>query len=43
MNQWAALSSVFMGWTLKDIKKLTPRERANWLEIGRELGKVKRK
>jgi hypothetical protein len=29
-----------MGWTLSEIKDLSPRERLNWLEIARAAGKV---
>jgi hypothetical protein len=42
MSEWAALSSSYSGWTLKDIRKLSRRERTNWLEIAREQGKVTR-
>jgi len=42
MNQWSALAEVYSGWSLKEIKKLSPRERINWLEIAREKGKVKK-
>jgi hypothetical protein len=42
MNQWAALAGSYPGWGLKEIKKLSPRERLNWLELAREQGKVKR-
>jgi hypothetical protein len=43
MHQWTALAVAFSGWSLKDIQRLSFRERKNWLEMGRELGRVVRK
>jgi hypothetical protein len=40
MRDWLALTKSFKGWTLTEIKELTPRERQNWLEVAREYGKV---
>ena len=42
MNQWSALAESYPGWTLKEVQKMSPRERLNWLEIARERGKVKK-
>jgi hypothetical protein len=39
MAQWAALTRSYAGWTLSEIKELSPRERSNWLEIAREYGR----
>jgi hypothetical protein len=33
--EWAALTRSFKGWTLTEIKTLSPRERKNWLEVAR--------
>jgi hypothetical protein len=43
MYQWATLAVAFSGWSLEEIQRLSFRERKNWLEIGRELGRVVRK
>jgi len=40
MTQWKTLVDAYPGWTLKEIKELSPRERLNWLEVAREYGKV---
>jgi hypothetical protein len=40
MSEWAALAVSFAGWSLDQIQGLSRRERRNWLEIARELGKV---
>ena len=42
MRQWMTLVEAYSGWSLNDIKSLSVRERLNWLEAGRELGKVTR-
>jgi hypothetical protein len=39
---WAALTASYGGWSLNEIKELSPRERTNWLEISRAFGKVVR-
>jgi hypothetical protein len=39
---WAAVANSYPGFTLNEIKDLSPRERFNWLEIAREEGKVKK-
>jgi hypothetical protein len=33
--EWAALTQSFRGWTLTEIKQLSPRERKNWLQIAK--------
>lgn len=43
MYEWKLLATSFSGWTLSEIRELTPRERKNWLEVAREIGKVVRK
>jgi hypothetical protein len=43
MAEWALLTLSFPGWTLTEIKDMSRRERNNWLEVARELGKVVRK
>lgn len=35
MAEWTALTKSFKGWTLTEIKALSPRERKNWLEVAR--------
>jgi hypothetical protein len=35
-----AISKVFTGWTLTEIREMSPRERTNWLEMARVYGKV---
>jgi hypothetical protein len=37
------LSKEFTGWTLTEIKELSPRERKNWLEVAKEYKKVVKK
>jgi hypothetical protein len=34
-SEWAALTQLYEGWTLEDIKSLSNRERKNWLEIAK--------
>ena len=34
-SEWAALTELYVGWTLEDIKNLSNRERNNWLEIAK--------
>ena len=34
-SEWAALTELFKGWTLEDIKNMSQRERKNWLEVAR--------
>jgi hypothetical protein len=34
-SEWAALTQLYEGWTLEDIKGLSKRERNNWLEIAK--------
>jgi FtsZ-interacting cell division protein ZipA len=40
MATWMALSKLFNGWTLTEIRELSYRERLNWLEMARVSGKV---
>jgi hypothetical protein len=40
LGQWKLLTENYPGWTLTEIKELSPRERINWLEIAKEDGKV---
>lgn len=40
LKAWLLITQAFPGWTLTEIKELTPRERINWLEMARENGKV---
>lgn len=42
MNQWQVLSETYSGWSLTEIKDLSPRERMNWIELAREQGKVEK-
>jgi hypothetical protein len=37
MADWAALVNSFEGWTLTEIKALSPRERQNWLEVAKYI------
>ena len=43
LREWQLISEVFVGWTLEEVKGLTPRERKNWIELGKEMGRVVRK
>jgi hypothetical protein len=40
MAQWKTLADAYQGWSLNEIRSLSPRERLNWLEVAREYGKV---
>ena len=40
MKQWRTLVDAYQGWSLNEVKLLSPRERLNWLEVAREDGKV---
>jgi len=40
MKQWKLLVEAYQGWTLNEVRSLSPRERLNWLEIARESGKL---
>jgi hypothetical protein len=42
MSEWTALTFSYPGWGLEEVKRLSPRERTNWLEIAREYGRVKK-
>lgn len=39
---WSSLTYSYPGWSLKEVKSLSPRERENWLQIASQLGKVTR-
>jgi hypothetical protein len=43
MEDWSAIASSYPGFSLAEIKEMTPVERHNWLELARENGKVVRK
>jgi hypothetical protein len=43
LEEWALISISFTGWTLDEIKNISPRERTNWLEMASFFGKVNRK
>jgi hypothetical protein len=30
---WMVISNLFPGWSLTEIKSLSPRERKNWMDI----------
>jgi hypothetical protein len=40
MYEWAQLATSFVGWSLNEIKDLSPRERTNWLSIAGNLGRI---
>jgi hypothetical protein len=40
MYDWASLAIGFSGWSLTEIKDLSPRERKNWLSVAVGLGRV---
>lgn len=42
MLDWSSLAYSYPGWSLAEIKTLSPRERDNWLQIASQLGKVAR-
>ena len=35
MAEWNMIAAEYMGWTLSDIKDMSPRERQNWIEVTR--------
>lgn len=39
---WSSLAHSYPGWSLAELKALSPRERENWLGIANQLGKVTR-
>jgi hypothetical protein len=43
VTQWSTISKYFTGWSLDEVKELSPRERLNWLEIIREAKGIVRK
>jgi hypothetical protein len=43
MSAWLGLSKLFPGWTLEELKALSPRERLNWIEMSREYQALLRK
>ena len=34
-SEWAALTQLYDGWSLEEIKGLSRRERLNWLEVAK--------
>ena len=34
-TEWAAISELYSGWTLSEIKDMSPRERGNWIELAK--------
>jgi hypothetical protein len=40
MVDWLAITTLFPGWSLTEIKKLSFRERRNWLNVAKEYRKV---
>jgi hypothetical protein len=43
LAEWLVLTHHFSGWTLTEIKDLSPRERKNWIALANELGKALKK
>jgi hypothetical protein len=43
LAEWLVLTHHYTGWTLTEIKDLSPRERTNWIALANELGKALRK
>jgi len=43
MSEWGALAISFDGFSLNEIKELSPRERSNWLEMAIGANKLVRK
>lgn len=37
MRSWTILIRLYQGWTLSEVKDLSPRERRNWIEIASAL------
>lgn len=35
MFDWSNLAIAFTGWSLSEMKDLSPRERKNWLEVAK--------
>jgi hypothetical protein len=33
MVDWVVLTNFFPGWSLEEIKSLSPRERKNWIDL----------
>jgi hypothetical protein len=40
MMDWLVLSNMFPGWSLAEIKDLSPRERQNWLTLSSNFKKT---
>jgi hypothetical protein len=34
-SEWSALTQIYEGWSLTEIKELSKRERQNWLEVAK--------
>jgi hypothetical protein len=43
MVQWKVIANSYSGWSLAEIKELSPRERLNWLEVIRDAKGIVRK
>jgi hypothetical protein len=39
LAEMTAITTEYEGWTLTEIRNLSPRERKNWLEIAKYLRK----
>jgi hypothetical protein len=42
MRDWASIALSYPGFSLSEIKEMTPIERNNWLELATEFGRVVR-
>jgi hypothetical protein len=42
MLDYALLATAFPGWSLEELKKLSPRERKNWVEVAKATGRIRR-
>jgi hypothetical protein len=40
MMDWLVLSTLFPGWSLEEIKSLSPRERKNWMDLSSSFKKA---
>jgi hypothetical protein len=40
MFEWASLTIGFSGWSLTEVKEMSPRERANWIQVAKGLGRL---
>jgi hypothetical protein len=42
MFELATLAGAYPGWSLETLKDLSPRERKNWIEVGKATGKIRK-